>query len=135
MLMAAGLSFVGAAPRGFNAYPPAAAPVQAERLGRGLVAVAQPDGRIFLSWRLLASDPATASFTLYRHLGNGQKVKLTSQPTTRTNWLDKVDVSSNAPAVAYSVELAGTKSGLVEQAAIWPQSFLRVPLRIPAGAP
>jgi rhamnogalacturonan endolyase len=37
-----------------------------EDLGRGVVAVHQPDGRIFVSWRLLGTDPADVAFNVYR---------------------------------------------------------------------
>ena len=37
-----------------------------EKLDRGLVAVQQSDGKVFLSWRLLASDPAGVAFNVYR---------------------------------------------------------------------
>jgi len=50
--------------------PLAAAPV-VENLSRGVVAVHQPDGKVFVSWRLLASDPAGTAFNLYRETGPG----------------------------------------------------------------
>lgn len=37
-----------------------------ERLSRGVVAVHQPDGRVFISWRLLGGDPENIAFNLYR---------------------------------------------------------------------
>ncbi|HUQ12443.1 MAG TPA: rhamnogalacturonan lyase [Steroidobacteraceae bacterium] len=37
-----------------------------EKLDRGLVAVHQSDGRVFLSWRLLASDADGTAFNVYR---------------------------------------------------------------------
>jgi rhamnogalacturonan endolyase len=37
-----------------------------ERLDRGLVAVQQSDGKVFLSWRLLADDPDGVAFNVYR---------------------------------------------------------------------
>jgi rhamnogalacturonan endolyase len=37
-----------------------------EKLDRGLTAVHQADGRVFLSWRPLASDPEDTSFNVYR---------------------------------------------------------------------
>ena len=39
---------------------------QVEHLGRGLVATQQSDGKVFLSWRLLADDPADVAFNVYR---------------------------------------------------------------------
>ncbi|HEX2851897.1 MAG TPA: rhamnogalacturonan lyase [Opitutaceae bacterium] len=47
-----------------------AAPVQGqhqmEKLSRGVVAVHQADGKVFVSWRLLGSDPENIAFNLYR---------------------------------------------------------------------
>jgi rhamnogalacturonan endolyase len=39
---------------------------QLEALGRGVVAIHQPDGRVFVSWRLLGTDPDKVAFNLYR---------------------------------------------------------------------
>ena len=39
-----------------------------EKLDRGLVAVQQSDGKVFLSWRLLASDPDGVAFNVYREM-------------------------------------------------------------------
>jgi rhamnogalacturonan endolyase len=47
-----------------------AAPV-VENLSRGVVAVQQPDGKVFVSWRLLASDPAGVAFNVYRTTAPG----------------------------------------------------------------
>jgi rhamnogalacturonan endolyase len=37
-----------------------------ESLGRGIVAIHQPDGRVAVSWRLLGTDPEGVAFNLYR---------------------------------------------------------------------
>ena len=55
-------------------------PPPLEPLQRGVVALKQPDGRVFVSWRLLGSDPAGTSFNLYRANGEGAPVKLNSSP-------------------------------------------------------
>ncbi len=47
-----------------------AAPV-VENLSRGVVAVQQSDGKVFVSWRLLASDPAGIAFNVYRETAPG----------------------------------------------------------------
>lgn len=47
-----------------------AAPV-VESLSRGVVAIHQPDGKVFVSWRLLASDPEGVAFNLYRTTAPG----------------------------------------------------------------
>ena len=50
---------------------PAMAQRQMEQLGRGVVAIHQGDGRVFVSWRLLATDPAGTAFNLYRTTAPG----------------------------------------------------------------
>jgi rhamnogalacturonan endolyase len=52
-----------------------------ESLSRGVVAVHQPDGKVFVSWRLLASDPAGTAFNLYRATAPGPvRVAFPGQP-------------------------------------------------------
>ena len=60
---------------------------QMEYLGRGVIAVHEGK-HIFVSWRLLATDPPNAGFNVYR--GNGDKtLKLNKEPLTKgTNFLD-----------------------------------------------
>ncbi len=47
-----------------------AAPV-VERLSRGVTAVHQPDGKVFVSWRLLADDAPGTAFNVYRRTAPG----------------------------------------------------------------
>jgi rhamnogalacturonan endolyase len=42
-----------------------------ENLSRGVIAVHQPDGKVFVSWRLLASDPEGTTFNVYRETAPG----------------------------------------------------------------
>ena len=52
-----------------------------EKLDRGVVAVHQSDGKVFVSWRLLASDPAGTAFNLYRTTAPGPvRVAFPGQP-------------------------------------------------------
>jgi fibronectin-binding autotransporter adhesin len=55
-----------------------------ERLGRGVVAVNKGGGTVYISWRLLASDPEDISFNLYRIIGSGSAVKVNASPITLT---------------------------------------------------
>lgn len=76
-----------AAPAARPARPPVAGWADervTERLGRGLVAIALPGGRVYLSWRLLADDPPGVGFHIYRRLGRGLPIRLTEQPIVRT---------------------------------------------------
>lgn len=80
--------------------PPAAGSLarQMERLGRGVVAIPLPgdddDGdagdegegdrsdraRVFLSWRLLGTDPDETAFHVYRRTADGDPVRITPEP-------------------------------------------------------
>lgn len=66
----------------------AAGPRQMENLGRGVVAV-RTGSNVFISWRLLALDPAGIGFNLYRSAAGGAPVKLNSSVLTKgTNYTD-----------------------------------------------
>lgn len=75
---------------------------QMENLGRGVVAIHQGDGKVFVGWRLLGTDPDEISFNLYRTSGDGPPVKVNSDPITKTtNYQDAgVDLTK---ATAYFV--------------------------------
>jgi len=65
-----------------------------EKLDRGLVALEREDGSVFLSWRLLKSDPEDITFRLMRGEGTTGNVKWTSltgsQAYRQTNFVDKI---------------------------------------------
>ncbi|MDR1336737.1 MAG: hypothetical protein LBK22_07910 [Tannerella sp.] len=68
--------------------------MQAERLGRGLVAFSRADTSVYLGWRLLADDPDDIAFNLYRRIigavPDNDWVKVNSEPITgSTNYVDK----------------------------------------------
>ena len=52
-----------------------------EKINRGLLAVESHDS-VFISWRLLESDPEGVAFNVYRIAGKEQPVKLNLQPLT-----------------------------------------------------
>jgi rhamnogalacturonan endolyase len=62
-----------------------------EKLDRGLVAVQQSDGKVFLSWRLLASDPDGVAFNVYRETERpaaaADPSRFSSQPASQTGAL------------------------------------------------
>jgi hypothetical protein len=63
-----------------------------EMPGRGVVAIPQENGSIYLQWRLLESDPEDVAFNVYRRTGNQQHVKLNTKPITLTT--DFTDTSA-----------------------------------------
>ena len=70
---------------------PASAPAQRvmERLDRGTVAVPLGGGKVYVGWRLLATDPEGVAFHLDRSTEGGPAVRLTREPIRdSTNFVD-----------------------------------------------
>ncbi|MHC4402065.1 MAG: rhamnogalacturonan lyase family protein [Planctomycetota bacterium] len=63
-----------------------------EPLDRGLVARPLADGKVYLGWRLLESDPADVAFNVYRRTGDTEPVKLNEKPVRKTT--DYIDGSA-----------------------------------------
>jgi len=65
-----------------------AAQRQAEYLNRGVHAANTGDGKVFVSWRLLADDATGIAFNLYRTTA-GKTIKLNAAPLTKgTDFID-----------------------------------------------
>ena len=64
-----------------------------ENLGRGLAAMRFSADSVFVSWRLLATDPADIAFNVYRTTGHRQPVRINKQPLTLSTCF--VDVNAN----------------------------------------
>ncbi len=60
-----------------------------ENLDRGMIAIRTGETSVYLGWRLLASDPATRVFNVYRSTNGGAPVKLNETPMADgTNFVD-----------------------------------------------
>ena len=97
---------------------------QMEALGRGVVAISQGDGKVFVSWRLLGTDPEDSAFNVYRSTAAAAPVKVNPEPLrTATNLVDtSADLKQ---ALSYSVRpVQDGREG--EPSA---------PFRLPASAP
>jgi rhamnogalacturonan endolyase len=46
-----------------------------EKLGRGVVAINQGEGKVFVSWRLLGTEPDGIGFNVYRTSGAARPPK------------------------------------------------------------
>src|SRR5205823_6831511 len=55
---------------------------QMELLNRGLVALRTSSTNVFLSWRLLGTDPSNVGFNIYRSTNGATAVKLNSSVLT-----------------------------------------------------
>ncbi|MBC7904398.1 MAG: rhamnogalacturonan lyase [Gemmatimonadaceae bacterium] len=58
-----------------------------EYLDRGVTAVSKHDGKAFVSWRLLASDPDAISFNVYA-VKKGKTIKVNKAPVVKTTWIE-----------------------------------------------
>jgi len=67
-------------------------PRSRERLDRGVIARTMAGGKVYVGWRLLASDPADVGFNVYRRTAGQQPVKLNEKPIRQTT--DFVDSSA-----------------------------------------
>ncbi len=115
-----------------------AVPKQMEYLDRGVMAVKKASNQIYVSWRLLGTDPSSIAFNLYRSANGGAAVKLNSSPiTTTTDYTDTTFTSSQSNSYYVRPVVNGVEqapSGSYTLAASAPvQQFLSVPLQVPAG--
>ncbi len=94
---------------------------QVERLDRGLVAIRATTTRVFISWRLFATDPDNIAFNVYR-----SGVKLNNTPITNsTNFEDNTPLNGT-----YTVRhvINGTEFTDSKVATVWQQNHLRIAL-------
>ncbi len=55
-----------------------------ETLDRGLIARPVANGKVYLSWRLLESDPSSVAFNVYRRSGSEKSAQLNPEPIVKT---------------------------------------------------
>ncbi|MBN1457470.1 MAG: hypothetical protein JW912_06440, partial [Sedimentisphaerales bacterium] len=109
---------------------PAIAQRQMENLTRGVVAVKQFNGTVYVSWRLFGTDPETIAFNVYRITDDAAPVKINETPITEsTNYLDR-NADSSKPLkyfvrpVLDGKELAGSKP-----VRVWDDDYLEIPIK------
>ena len=100
--------------------------LQKEPLNRGVVALSDNDGHVYISWRTLPTDPAGLPFDIYR---NGQR--LNSKPLTKggTFFIDEHPLDTDA---TYEVK-GGGHDGSWTLKAQSPANYLSIPLDRPEG--
>ncbi|HYO23492.1 MAG TPA: rhamnogalacturonan lyase [Lacipirellulaceae bacterium] len=79
---------------------------QRERLDRGVVAINQGQGRVFVSWRMFAEDQADVAFDVYRQTEGDPPTKINDAPIGEVTWF----VDQSAPLekpTSYFVRVAG----------------------------
>lgn len=103
---------------------------QMENLDRGLIALPDEKGGVFLSWRLLGDEPAGRGFDLYRTYGEEHAQKINTECLTgSTTFFDcEVDLSRNPSYFVWTETRDQSKS-----VAVWENAFLEILLQTPEG--
>jgi rhamnogalacturonan endolyase len=100
---------------------------QMEELGRGVVAVKMANNGVYVGWRMLASDPDSISFNVYRG-----STKINDFPITNsTNFTD--DEGSVNDTYHVVPVLGGAEQAASETVTPWSQNYTSIPLQRPAG--
>jgi len=104
-----------------------------EYLDRGVVAIPDNNGNIFVTWRLLGTEDYNQAFNLYKTTG-GKTIKLNSSPiTATTNFTDtKADTNQQCLyTVKAIVSGKDEKQGGSFTYSAHAKSYLSIPLRTP----
>jgi rhamnogalacturonan endolyase len=65
-----------------------------ENLGRGVVALNQGEGKVWVGWRLLGTEPDEISFNVYRSTDGGAPVKLNLAPIHNVTFFQDTGVDT-----------------------------------------
>ena len=107
-----------------------------ETLQRGLIALKKDDG-VFVSWRLLGSDPAGTAFNLYRARDGGAPVRLNPAPLSGPTFY--ADPAPGDGALSYFVRPVwqgreyDPAPAFTLPAGAPAHPWLEIPLQVPAG--
>ncbi|HPH31692.1 MAG TPA: rhamnogalacturonan lyase [Chitinophagaceae bacterium] len=106
-----------------------------EYLDRGLIAMPDRKGHLFVSWRLLGTEDPATTFNVYRKSA-GKTVKLNPQPVeASTSFMDSTaDLSQEHQYTVKAVlKKKEEKNGAVYTVPANAKPYLSIPLRTPAG--
>jgi|GEM_PF-896809 len=124
----------GVATGGTAGGTPASGRREMESLDRGVVAINQGGGKVYVGWRMFGLDPDSIAFNVYRSTGGGTAVKLNTSPiTATTDYVDagadvtKSNAYSVAPVVGGAEQAASAAYTLPANAPA--QQYLSIPLR------
>ena len=100
---------------------------QPENIERGPLAVVLQDGGVYISWRLLISDPDSVTFNIYR--GN---LKINEEPiAASTNFIDSSGTVNDSYSIVPLVD--GVEQGASKLVTPWNQNYKTIPLQRPEG--
>jgi rhamnogalacturonan endolyase len=120
---------------------PSFPPRQTEKLDRGVVAIHGGDGKAFVSWRFTATDPDDIVFNVYRKSGDGDPVKLNSEPIKEATCFTDEGADFSKPTTYLVRPVLRGKEGVASAAAPLPidasaRQYITIPLKtLPAHTP
>ncbi|MHC4736724.1 MAG: rhamnogalacturonan endolyase family protein [Planctomycetota bacterium] len=56
-----------------------------EKINRGMLAMPNKEGKVYLGWRLLKSDAKGTAFNVYRSIEGGNPIRLNKEPVVADN--------------------------------------------------
>lgn len=109
-----------------------------ENLDRGVVAIRNSPDSVFISWRLLGTEPENLPFNVYRTTGSHSAVKLNARPIIKgTYFVDtKADLTKSTAYIVKAVvdgKEAGPSKPFIIAANAPVRDYLSVPLKTPMG--
>ncbi|MDP4264946.1 MAG: rhamnogalacturonan lyase [Bacteroidota bacterium] len=108
---------------------------QMEYLDRGMYAVNEGNGKVFVNWRLSGTEPAGLAFNLYR-TADGKTIKLNQQPLMKgTNFVDSTADSTQSNTYFVKAIINGKEQAADKGFILKPHSppYLSIHLQTPAG--
>lgn len=104
-----------------------------ERLNRGVVAVESEAG-VFVSWRLLATEPQMTAFNVYRQDADGPAKRLNESPLAKgTHFIDVGGGQTEATSYFVRTLNDGDEGPPSEFAKVWRDGFHQIPIQIVDG--
>ena len=107
-----------------------------EHIDRGVIALNAASESVFISWRLLNTDPQNVSFDLYRSTRSGDTIKLNNKSIQGGTWFIDTTASVLEENVYYinpsnkKPEFSNSNSYVLSPSGV-KKSYLSVPLQIP----
>lgn len=115
-------------------------PRQMEKLGRGVVALYQGEGKAWISWRMFGTDPDNIAFNIYRSTGGKAPVKLNPAPITTVTFFQDTGLDTSTTneyavkPVINGVEGEFSKAFLNKLPANPPvRNYIEIPMKTPQG--
>ena len=109
-----------------------------ENLNRGVIAVRKSADSVFISWRLLATDPDDISFNIYRQAGKGKPVKMNSSSVRISTCFEEGNVNFKEDNTYYVHSVLNGKEQKEDasykiKAGTPAGQYISIPLRTPDG--